>query len=65
MLEILYDFLKNGLQSEAFNDFDPPVSNLSAEQSHHKSHMSIIFEIVKLVSFEIKHIAPSLPTALL
>lgn len=48
MFEILYDFFKNGLPSEAFNDFDPPVSNLSAEQSHHKLHMSIIFEIVKL-----------------
>ena len=36
MFEILYDFLKNGLQSGAFNTFDPPVSNLSAEQSHHK-----------------------------
>lgn len=58
MFEILYDFLKNGLQSEAFNDLDPPVSNLSAEQSHHKPHMIIIFEIVKLVSFEIKHTAP-------
>lgn len=48
MFEILYDFFKNGLPSEAFNDFDPPVSNLSAEQSHHKSHMRILFEIVKL-----------------
>lgn len=64
MFEILYDFLKNGLRFEAFNNFDPPVSNLSAEQSHHKSHMSIIFEIKKLVSFEIKHIALFLPTAL-